>query len=127
MNDNDSNLSSQLKDLQFNYFRVENDNNKLNDFYKMLCNERKNIISILSSLSKGFHSSDIGGILNEITSNIDKIYNMHMDKVNLKHRLKEIEYKTKNDQINNTLLTSIVNEISNIKAFLSDLDNKIGK
>ena len=82
---------------------------------------------LLVVLSKAI-SRDLMSVFHDIMNNIETIHKMEIDKLKLSKRLEKTEKESKFDKtLNNVLLTSMLNEISNIKGFLCDLDKKIGK
>ncbi len=98
----------------------------LSEINGLLTKERKNYEGVLNFLCKTISVKEVSGVLLEIVNNLDTLYKMEIDKMKLTHKLNEMECETKKDNsLNGTLLTSMYNEINNIKNFLVDFDKKI--
>jgi hypothetical protein len=102
--------------------------NNLSEINGLLTKERKNYEGVLNFLCKTISAKEVSGVLLEIVNNLDTIFKMEIDKIKLTHKLKDMESETKIDNnLNSNLLTSMYNEINNIKNFLVDFDKKISK
>ena len=120
-------LSIQKKELEENSLKNQSQSDYINDLNILLTKEKKSMQGLLVVLSKAI-SRDLMSVFHDIMNNIETIHKMEIDKLKLSKRLKETEKESKFDKtLNNVLLTSMLNEISNIKGFLCDLDKKIGK